>query len=248
MAEKAPTPARFEGELFTTTHWSVVLNAQTHGTPQAKEALAQLCQTYWYPVYAYVCKLGHGHHQAQDLTQGYFLRLLDQQWLDGLAHEKGRLRSFLVVSIKNFVANEWDRERALKRGGGQQILSLDEMDVETRYKSEPTDNLTPEKVLDQCWARALLERALSRLRGEMVAAGKSDLFEALKPCLEGEPAETYAQIGARLSPPRSEGDVRTNAYRMRQRYPELVREEIAHTVSCKDDIEDELQSLWAALS
>ncbi len=237
-----PTP-----EYFATTHWSVVLTAQQGSEAQAQAALSHLCRAYWYPLYAFVRRQGHAPHDAQDLTQAFFARLLEKNSLAVAARERGRFRSFLLASLKHFLANEWTRARAAKRGGGREILSLDDHDAESRYALEPVENLTAEKIFERRWATALLDRVVARLRDEHVRAEKVELYEALKGCLTLESrAAAYAELGARLN--MTEGAVKVAAHRLRQRYREVLREEIAQTVSGPEEVEEELRHLFAALA
>jgi RNA polymerase sigma factor (sigma-70 family) len=231
---------------FTTTHWSVVLAAGHGDSTRAHAALDQLCQAYWYPLYAYVRRLGHSPHDAQDLTQEYFARLLAGNWLAGVDRSKGRFRSFLLASLKHFLANEWDKARARKRGGGQTVMSLDAAAAEKRYALEPAAGTSPDKLFDQRWALALLDQVLSRLRQHYATAGKTELFDQLKDCLLGERGSVpYAELGRRLD--LSEPAVKVAVHRLRQRYRQLLREEIARTVGNTVDAEDELQHLFAVL-
>ena len=179
--------------VFVTTHWSVVLAAGRDDTPRASDALARLCQTYWYPLYAYVRQRGYAPHDAQDLTQEFFARLLDKNYLQGLQRDQGRFRAFLLVALKHFLANEWDRATRKKRGGDVVILSLNWQDAEARYQIEPADTLSPDKLYDRLWAVTLLERVITRLRDENNAADKSKLFDTLSPFLTiGKSAIPYA--------------------------------------------------------
>src|SRR5512136_965615 len=171
---------------FVTTHWSVVLTARRSDTTRAQAALARLCQTYWYPLYAYVRRRGYSPHDAQDLTQEFFARLLGQNWLAQADRERGRFRTFLLAALSHFLANEWDKARAQKRGGSIQLVPLQLDNAETRYGQEPADPLTPEQCFERRWALALLDEVLNRLRQEQVAAGTGEMFDALKPCLVGD--------------------------------------------------------------
>lgn len=228
---------------FHTTHWSIVLSARgdTGGAPMA---LGKLCRAYWHPLYAYVRRQGLSSHDAQDLTQEFFARLLEKGWLGGVDRELGRFRSWLLAAMKHFLANEWDRSRAAKRGGGAVLFSFDALDAESRLLHEPATD-SPEKIYDRRWAMALLDRVMTRLRAEMAGAGKLAHFEALKFCLTGE-KDAYAGVGERLA--MSEGAVKVAVHRMRQQYRALLRAEIAETVATPAEIEDELRHLLAALS
>jgi RNA polymerase sigma-70 factor (ECF subfamily) len=249
MAEstKTETAASGQGTRFTTTHWSVVLSAREHDSPQAAAALEKLCRTYWYPLYAYVRRQGHDEPSAKDLTQEFFVRLLHKNRLDHVQREKGRFRSFLLASLKHFLADEWDKTQALKRGGGQSLLSLDDDTAEDRYQLEPADNLTPDKLFEQQWALTLLDQAKTRLKEEYAQAGKADLFERLRVFEAADPAApTYAQIAAEFG--LTESAVKSAARRLRQRYGGLVREEVAHTVDSPVEVDEELRHLISALS
>jgi RNA polymerase sigma-70 factor (ECF subfamily) len=235
------------GGRFAATRWTVVLTAGHGSSPQAGRALEELCRTYWYPLYAYVRRRGHSPHEAEDLTQECFARLLAKNYLADVHREKGRFRSFLLASLKHFLANEWDRARAVKRGGGQPLLSLDVQTAETRYRSEPADDLTAEKLLDRQWALALLDQVLARLQAEFVADGKEKQFDELKVLLtEGKGATSYAAVAARLGT--TEGAAKVAVHRLRRRYRELLREEISHTVATPAEIEEEIRHLFAAFA
>lgn len=231
---------------FTTTHWSVVLEAGRDESPKAREALGTVCRAYWYPLYAYVRRKGYEAEEAQDLTQEFFARLIARNYLSVADRHKGKFRSFLLGSLEHFLAREWSKARAQKRGGGQLIHSLDAMDGERRYLQEPADALTPSVIFDRRWATTLLEQAMSRLRDESVARQKGELFGQLESLLSGEKGEaSYAAIAAALE--MSEGAVKVAVHRLRQRYGELVREEIARTVATPEEVEDELRYLFAVL-
>lgn len=232
---------------FVTTHWSVVLAARRSDTTRAQAALARLCQAYWYPLYAYVRRRGYGAHDAQDLTQEFFARLLEQNWLAQADRERGRFRTFLLSALSHFLANEWDKARAQKRGGDVQIVPLQLDSAETRYGQEPADPLTPEQCLERRWALALLDEVLSGLRQEHLAAGTEQMFDALKPCLVGDrQAQPYAALAAQLG--MTEGAVKVAVHRLRQRYRQLLREEIANTVASPEEVNDEMHHLFAVLA
>src|ERR1041385_2267684 len=200
MASESPNePIVLPPEYFATTHWTVVLAAQRSNSTRAHAALSSLCQAYWFPIYAFVRRQGHGPHDAQDLTQEFFARLLEKNFLAGGDRTKGRFRSFLLGAVKHFLANEWDKARAQKRGGGRIPVPLDFTDAETSFSVEPADELTAERIFERRWALALLEQVLRRLREEHVRDGKEKLFEQLKPTLT-EPSRTisYAEIARRL--------------------------------------------------
>ncbi len=232
--------------VFVTTHWSIVLTAGSKDTGRAHDALAKLCQTYWYPLYAYVRQRGYPSHDAQDLTQEFFARLLEKNVLRAVTREKGKFRSFLLTALNRFLTDEWRKARAQKRGGGQ-VVSLDARDAETRFNHEPADKVTPEKLFEQNWALALLHLVYDRLQQEYRENGKEALFEALKFCLTGDrSAVPYAELAGRLK--LSENTVKVSVHRLRQRYRELLREEVAHTVAGQSEVEEELNCLFRALA
>jgi RNA polymerase sigma-70 factor (ECF subfamily) len=234
-------------DVFATTHWTVVLAAGRGGTPQANRALGELCRAYWFPLYAYVRRQGHPKEDAEDLTQGFFARFLERNYLEGLSSEKGRFRAFLLAAVKHFLANEHDRAGRQKRGGGVAALSLDWQDADTRYQIDPADQLSPDKLYDRAWAMTLLEQVIARLRVECVAEGKAKVFEQLKPFLmAGRGDIPYAQAAARLG--LNEGAVRVAVHRLRKRYRELLRQEIAQTLSDPAQIEEELRALFRAFT
>jgi RNA polymerase sigma factor (sigma-70 family) len=228
---------------FATTRWSVVLTAGA-STLAAEEALAALCGIYWYPLYAFVRRQGYSPHDAQDLTQGFFARLIAKNGLGGVTPERGRFRSWLLASMKHFLANEWDKSQAAKRGGGAPVVSFDEMTAEQRYAAEPVDSSSAEKLYDRCWALQLLDRILARLGGEFEAAGKRHVFDELKATLLGD-AAPLAEIARRLGA--SEGAVKAASHRLRGRYRELLRAEIAETVPLASDIDEEIQHLFSSM-
>ncbi len=244
MPAEPPVPPAREGDHFELTRWSVVVAAAGRDSKAAGKALERLCSTYWYPLYAFVRRAGHSAHDAQDLTQEFFARLLARNWLQAVDREKGKFRSFLLASMRHFLANEWDRGQRLKRGGGQAILSLDAETAESRYALEPADVTSADRVFERRWALTLLEEVLGRLRREFIAAGKARLFDELEPALTGEKV-AYPEIATRLN--LNEGAVRVAIHRLRVRYRDLVRQEIAQTVATEDDVAAELQHLFAAL-
>jgi len=224
-----------------------VLAAGRGGTPQADRALGELCRAYWFPLYAYVRRQGHPKEDAEDLTQGFFARFLERNYLEGLSSEKGRFRAFLLAAVKHFLANEHDRAGRQKRGGGVAALSLDWQDADTRYQIDPADQLSPDKLYDRAWAMTLLEQVITRLRAECAADGKARVFEQLKPFLmAGKSDIPYAQAAASLG--LNEGAVRVAVHRLRKRYRELLRQEIAQTLSDPAQIEEELRALFRAFT
>ena len=245
--ESASTGRLAGPQAFVTTHWSVVLTAGRRDTARARDALARLCQTYWHPLYAYVRRVGHSPHDAQDLTQEFFARLLEKNFLAGADESRGRFRSFLLASLKHFLANEWHKAQAQKRGGGQIPLSIDFDAAETAVHFEPADTTTADKIYERRWALTLLDCVLRRLREEFVRDGKEKLFEQLKPTLtEASRSVPYAEIARRLDT--TEGAVKVAVHRLRQRYREVLRAEIADTVARPGAVEDELRNLFAALA
>src|SRR5881397_132297 len=237
--------ARYGGVAFTTTHWSVVLEAQGE-SPAAQEALEKLCRTYWRPIFAFLRRQGHSPEEAEDITQGFFAQLLERGKFSAIRKEKGRLRSFLLGALKYFVADEQRRAMAIKRGKGQRIMPLEELRADERIDIEPSDPMTAEMIYERRWALTVLERVLSRLKDEYCAAGNAALFDSLKALLPDEPgAPSQAEIAAQLG--MTENAVRQAFYRFRQRYQSLLREEIANTVATPGDIEDELRHLIAVV-
>jgi len=228
---------------FAPTRWSVVLAAARGGQSAcAADAMGELCRIYWYPIYAYVRRHGHDTHEAEDLTQEFFARLLAKDYLAGVAREKGKFRAFLLTSLRHFLANERDRAQAQKRGGGRIILPLDALTAEQRYRLEPADTSTPEKLFERQWALTVLEQVLDRLQAEFAAGGKEPFFAALKRFLTGDGASSsYAEIGAEFG--MSAGAVKVAVHRLRRRYRDLLREEIAQTVASADDVDEEIRYL-----
>jgi RNA polymerase sigma-70 factor (ECF subfamily) len=230
-----------------TTHWSVVLTAGRSDTTRARDALAKLCQSYWYPLYAYARRRGYSPADAEDLTQGFFERLLEQNWIADADRTRGRFRTFLLSAMTHFLADEWDRARAQKRGGGVPLLPLEFDTAETRYSREPADHATPEQHFERRWAMTLLEQVLVRLQNEYQQDGKADLFALLNPCLVGDrAAQPYADLAKRLGA--TEGAVKSAVHRMRQRYRQVLRDEIANTVAGPAEVEAELRHLFAVLA
>ena len=232
---------------FKTTHWSSVLHAADANDPAAEASLSRLCQTYWYPLYYYIRRLGHSPEDAQDLTQGFLGRLVHKEYLKGVKQEKAKFRSFLLVALKGFLANEWDRAHRLKRGGGQELVSFDAQDTENRFLAEPVDEMSPEKAFERRWAWALLSRVLNRLETEFCASNKAPLFQELKGLLSGEETgSSYAELGQRFG--MSESNVKVTVHRLRRRYRELLREEVAATVDTPEEANEEIRHLFATLA
>jgi RNA polymerase sigma factor (sigma-70 family) len=239
--------AASHGGVFATTHWSVVLAASGAPSSRAETALEQLCRTYWYPLYAFVRHQGHSPHDAEDLLQGFFARFLARHDFEGVDRAKGRFRSFLLAALKHYLANQWDKANAVKRGGRIEFLSLEGEAAESRFYEEPASELTPERLYEQRWACVLLERVMERLQRDFDASGKGPLFEALKTFLLGEDRSTsYADLAAQQG--LSEGAVKMRVQRLRQRYQRLLREEIAHTVAGPEEVEDEIRYLFSVVS
>jgi RNA polymerase sigma-70 factor (ECF subfamily) len=232
--------------VFATTHWSVVVEAGQLDSPKASEAMAQLCETYWYPLYVYVRRKGHAAPDAQDLTQEFFARLLAGNYVGSADRRKGKFRSFLLGTFEHFLAKEWRRAHTEKRGRGQAVLSLDEMGAEDRYLLEPVCDLTPMKIFDRRWATTLLEQAMARLGEECRQNEKGTLFDQLKDVLSGNPANApYAEMARSLGI--TEGAFKVAVHRLRQRYGEMVRGEIAQTVARPEEVDEELHYLLAVL-
>lgn len=230
---------------FATTRWSVVLAAGGDDSADARTALAALCETYWYPLYAYIRRQGHDAQTAQDLTQGFFARLLEKRDLDGAAPERGRFRSYLLAAVKHYLANQYDQAQAQKRGGGRKILSLDFGAAEDRYRLEPADRQTPEALYLRQWALTLLERVQQQLEGEARRSGNAEQFACLRNYLTGGENTPYSEAAARLG--MTEGAVKTAVHRLRRRFGERLREEIAQTVPSEEQIDDEVRALFEAL-
>lgn len=242
LDEYLPRPAQ-----FATTHWSVVLLAGQGDSPRATEALEKLCRTYWYPLYAYVRRRGYDTHEAQDLTQEFFARFLESHALRDVSPQKGRFRSLLLASLNHFLANEWKRTSALKHGGGFCFLSLDQAAAEDRYRLEPISDSTPEKIFERRWALTLLDQVLTRLREECAAGGKAALFDQLRGFLADVSGPTsYAEVTSNTG--LNEAAARQAVRRLRQRYRELMRAEIAHTVSSPQEIDEEIRHLFATFA
>jgi RNA polymerase sigma factor (sigma-70 family) len=245
MSDASTAPAAGTDAWFVTTHWSVVLSARERGAAQSAAALETLCRTYWYPLYAFVRRQGRAPHEAQDLTQAFFARLLEKDYLQTVAREKGKFRTFLLMAFKRFLANEWDREHAQKRGGFAPTVSIDQEMAESRFAAEPADNLGPDVLYDRQWAVALLDQTMRQLREEYVTSGRAKLFEYLQSCLaREESALPYAEIAARLK--LTEAAVKMAVHRLRARYREILRTEIAHTVSGPEEVEQEIRDLFAS--
>jgi RNA polymerase sigma factor (sigma-70 family) len=232
---------------FATTHWSLVLAAGGTDSLEARPAMERLLETYWYPLYAFVRGKGHAAEAAYDSTQEFISRLLERKLLHVADPTKGRFRTFLLTCLERFLVDEWAHANRQKRGGGRTILSLSAPEADERYRLEPADPLTPERIYEKQWAIALLERTLSRLKEEATAAGRGEMFEALAPFLSGDDSGSpYLELAARLG--MKEGALRTAVHRLRKRYGALLRDEIASTVSDPKEVEEELRDLFLRLA
>jgi RNA polymerase sigma-70 factor (ECF subfamily) len=235
------------GDIFATTHWTVVLAAGKRHTPQSDHALEELCRTYWFPLYAYVRRRGHTKEDAEDLTQAFFARFLEKNYLEGLSAERGRFRAFLLASLKHFLANEWDKSQRQKRGGGATHLSLDWLSGETKFQLADTTEPSPDKVFDREWALALLERVITRLQEECTADGREKTFEQLKSLLTTDKTTiSYPQAAAALGI--SEDTARVTVHRLRKRYRQLLRNAITQTLADPAQVDEEMQALFGAFS
>jgi RNA polymerase sigma factor (sigma-70 family) len=246
-AAKQPHPTQGRTGAFATTNWSVVLEAGKGDLPRSATAMEKLCRRYWYPIYAFVRRRGHDRQSAEDLTQAFFAHLLDQDTLKRVDARKGKFRTFLLASLANFLANEWDKRQTWKRGGRNQIISLDEAAAEELYLHEPVEPATPEKLFDRRWALTLVAEVLAQLKQEYIAQNKTALFAQLEPALTGELTPGWhAASAARLQ--MTEGAVRVALHRLRRRFGELLRQEIAQTVAGPAEVDEEIRQLFSALS
>jgi len=247
MAKQGQDTSALGGVQFANTHWSVVLLAGQSASPLCQEALESLCRSYWYPLYAFLRRQGYPSADAKDLTQEFFAKLLEKGYLSAVDPAKGKFRSFLLKALKNFLANEWDRARAEKRGGKHTFISLDEQTAEGLYQLEPSSAASPEALYEQRWALTVLDQALQRLKAEHEAAGKAAQFEELQGYLSSEPAEgQYSGSAVRLN--MSSGAVAVAVHRMRQRYGELLRKEVGRTVSTPAEISEEMRFIFSVFS
>jgi RNA polymerase sigma-70 factor (ECF subfamily) len=246
-ARDAEVSTSTQGNWFTTTHWSLVLSAQDTSSPLAAAALEKLCRAYWYPLYVYVRRQGEDEESAKDLTQGFFARLLEKHYLSQVQREKGKFRCFLLGSLKHFLADERDKARAQKRGGGQRFVSLDDSTGEERYRLEPVETMDAEKLFERRWALTLLDQARARLKEEYLESGKSTLYDRLKAFEAGDrSAPPYAEVAAEMG--LTESGIKTAVFRLRQRYRELVREEVANTVDSPEAVDGEIRYLIRVIS
>ena len=231
--------------MFATTHWSVVVAAQARGTQAAERALETLCGAYWYPLYAHARRLGHSPADAEDLTQGFFARLLEKDYLRAAAREKGKFRTFLLTAFTRYRANEWDRQHAGKRGGFAAVVSIEQADAESRWAAEPSPHLPPDRLFDRHWAMVVLDTTLARLRAEYAARGRGGLFEALQACVTPAAAgRPYAELAAELE--LTPAAVKMAVRRLRTRYRAVLRAVIGETVASPEQVEEELRHLFAA--
>lgn len=241
-----------QGELrpahFVTTHWTVVLEAREKVSSEASEAMAELCRIYWYPLYAHVRRRGHDHHNAEDLTQEFFAQLIDHAWLNSVAPEKGRFRTFLLTALDHFLANDWRRRQTLKRGGGRVVVSLEESGSdENRFSRDSTSETQPEQAFDSLWATTVLDQAVARLQQEFSVRGKSAHFEEWKHFLSREAtAQDCQSSGLRLG--MSPGATTVAIHRFRERCADLLRETVAQTVSESTHVDEELRYLFSLLN
>jgi RNA polymerase sigma factor (sigma-70 family) len=246
-ASATPHPSPGGSGPFATTHWTVVLAAAKRESSQADQALESLCRVYWYPLYVYVRRRGHSPPDAEDLTQAFFARLLEKDYLRSVDRSKGKFRSFLLAMLDHFLANEWRHAHTQKRGGRFRFQSLDDATAEQQYLQVPATALSPEKAFEQQWATALLAQVLARLQDEFAAAGKDAMFHELKGFLTSPKGRTgYGDLAARLGT--TEAALKMALSRLRRRYGELLRAEIARTVAGPEEVEEELRALFAALS
>jgi RNA polymerase sigma-70 factor (ECF subfamily) len=231
---------------FATTHWSVVVAAGQGSDAAARQALATLCTDYWYPLYAYVRRHGYQPAEAQDLTQGFFLHLLEKDAIQAVVPERGRFRSFLLSSLHHYIANQWRHDQAQKRGGGCRVLSLDLDEGERRYHLEPADAMTPEKIFERRWAMTLLNKAVETLRQRYARSAKLHIFDTLKAYLGGhESTIPYRDLAAQLGT--TEGAVKVAVHRLRRRCRDCLRQMIAQTVADEREIDEELRYLFQAI-
>jgi RNA polymerase sigma factor (sigma-70 family) len=238
--------AKSAAGAFSTTHWSVVLQAGQDDSLDTTAALDRLCQSYWYPLYVFVRRKGYSPPDAQDLTQEFFARFLEHKYVGLADQSRGKFRTFLIRSLEHFLVNEWNKACAAKRGGSRPVISWDEQEAESRYLAEPAKDLAPDKVFEKRWAMSLLETALAHLEEEFSAAHKREIFAALKVCVWGEETSaSYQQLGAQLG--MAEGAVKGTVHRLRQRYRELLRAEVAQTVATSAEVDEELRHLAAVL-
>jgi len=246
-SEHSSHPTSAPGDVFATTHWTVVLAAGKRSTPQAGLALEELCRTYWFPLYAYVRRRGHNKEDAEDSVQAFFARFLEKNYLAGLSAERGRFRAFLLASLKHFLINEWKKSQRLKRGGGEKLLSLDWETADTKFQVATVNEPSPDKAFDREWALALLAKVIGRLQTECETDGKAKLFEQLKVFLTtGRSESSYSETAKKSC--MEETAVRVAVHRLRKRYRQLLRDEIAQTLSEAGDVDEEMRALFGAFA
>jgi len=232
---------------FLGTRWSIIIRTRDRNSKEAEMALSELCRIYWYPLYAFVRRCGHSHHEAEDLTQGFFLHLIGKDGIRNVDPAKGKFRSFLLSSIKHFLSNEREHSQALKRGGKQTLLSIDLSDGERRYSVEPADTMTPQAMFENSWAMNLLADTMADLRREYESRQRKDVFDLVEGFIvESGPVVSYATAAATLGT--SEGNIKVLVYRIRRRFGELLRERIAHTVESDAEIDDEIRHLMSCFT
>jgi RNA polymerase sigma factor (sigma-70 family) len=246
-SEHSSQPSSAPGDIFATTHWTVVLAAGQRHTPQSDHALEQLCRTYWFPLYAYVRRRGHNRQDAEDSVQAFFARFLAKNYLAGLNAERGRFRAFLLASLKHFLINEWKKSQRLKRGGGEKNLSLDWQTADAKFQVAATNEPSPDKAFDREWALALLAKVIDALQKECEADGKAKLFEQLKIFLMAGKAESAQSETAKILG-MEEGAVRVAIHRLRKRYRQLLRDEIAQTLTDPAQVDEEMRALFGAFA
>jgi RNA polymerase sigma factor (sigma-70 family) len=240
-------PGEDKRSAFSTTQWNLILAAGKGDLAASMQALEELCKKYWPPIYAFIRRRGFGQTEAEDLTQAFFAHLLDQEILKKVDPQKGKFRTFLLAVLENFLANEWHRSQTQKRGGQAQTISLDEAAAEKNYRQEPVESLTPEKLFDRRWASTLLQQVLTQLKEEYKTEKKEALFAKLEPGLTGQPSPNWqTELAAELG--MTSGAVRVALHRLRRRFGELLRAEIAHTVSSEAEVDEEIRQLFSAIS
>jgi RNA polymerase sigma-70 factor (ECF subfamily) len=244
-SEHQSSASTVPGDIFATKHWTVVLAAGRRHTPQSDGALEELCRSYWFPLYAYVRRRGHNKEDAEDLTQAFFTRFLEKNYLAGLSAERGRFRAFLLASLKHFLINEWKKSQRQKRGGGEKILSLDWQTADTKFQVAATNEPSPDKAFDREWALALLAKVIERLCAQCAADGKARLFDQLKIFLTaGKGALSHADAAKKVG--MDEAAVRVAVHRLRKHYRVLLRDEIAQTLADAADVDEEMRALFGA--
>jgi RNA polymerase sigma factor (sigma-70 family) len=244
-SDHPPEPRR-RNRVFATTHWSVVISAGRSSSPDSKQALEALCETYWYPLYAYARRQVPDVHEAHDLTQEFFSELLEKNYVDTATPERGRFRGFLLTAFKHFMSKQWEKSKTQRRGGGRTPISLDFVSADSKYNIEPSEGLTAEQFYDRQWAVTLLGKIMEQLEGEFDRDGKAKQFDLLKGYIVGDHVGvTYANVATELN--MTEAAVKMSASRMRRRYRELLREEIGQTVDAPEEVDQEIRNLLATL-